>query len=95
MASGQTYYYSDANLQLDSRVKFADGTILSYEEAFATRPEMNEPWTGDQPPYDDVILYIPGERYHDVERRELLAFSALALAFVGIAAVAVVRRRPR
>ena len=94
MASGQTYFWSDANLQLESRVKFPNGEILTYEEAFATHPEMNEPWT-DQPPYEDVILYIPGERYHDVERRELLAFGGLALGFVGIATIAVMRRRPR
>src|SRR4029079_19837111 len=52
MASSQTYFYSNDDLELDNRVRFPDGAILTYEEAFSTRPEMNEPWVGDQPPYE-------------------------------------------
>lgn len=94
MASDQTYLWTASDLQLESRVRLPDGTILTYEEAFATRPEMNQPWT-DQPPYQGLVLYIPGERYHDIERRELLAFAGLALGFLGVATLAVLRRRPR
>jgi len=43
----------------------------------------------------DVVLYIPGARYHDIERREALVLLALAAAFAGLAGVTVVRRRPR
>lgn len=94
ISSSQTYFWSDADLTLESRMKFPSGEILSYEEAFATHPEVNAPWT-DQPPWEDVVLFVPGERYHDVERREALALGALGLAFFAIGLVTVVRRRPR
>jgi hypothetical protein len=94
ISDGQSFSWSDTNLNLESRVKFPDGQILTYEEAFLTRPEMNEPWT-DQPPYQDVVFYVPGSRYHEVELREGLALAVLTLGFVGLGGLAVVRRRPR
>lgn len=94
VSSGQDYVWSDANLNLESRMKFPNGEILSYEEAFATHPEVSQGWT-DAPPWEDVILSIPGERYHDIERREAFGLGSLALGFIAVGAVAVVRRRPR
>ena len=94
VAGGQDYFWSDTNLTLESRLRFPNGEILTWEQAFATHPEIGEPWT-EQPPWEDVVLFIPGERYHEIEGREIVGFGALALAFVGAAAIAVVRRRPR
>jgi hypothetical protein len=42
-----------------------------------------------------VVLYIPGIRYHDIERREALVLTGIAGLFVAAAAVVVARRRPR
>lgn len=86
----------DVDYYLESRVKFPSGEVMTYEEAYAAHPDiLGGPWEGDIPPYTDVALYIPGARYQDVERREAIAYVALALAFVAVAAVTVARRRPR
>ena len=95
LASGETVSW-DTDYVLESRVKFPNGQVMSYEEAFRTHPEvMNGAWEGDTPPYTDVILYIPGARYLEIERRDAVALGVLALAFVALAAVTVARRRPR
>jgi hypothetical protein len=93
-AEGQAYQYNEADLWIESRLKFPNGEVLTYEEAYQTHPELQF-WEGEVPPYTDVTLYIPGDRYQAVERREALALGAFALIFVGVAAVAVARRRPR
>jgi hypothetical protein len=94
MASGETFSWED-DYFLESRVKFADGTVMSYEEAFRTHPDVMNSWEGDTPPYTDLVLYIPGARYPEIERREAVALGALAAGFVALAAFAVARRRPR
>lgn len=95
LTSGESFSWEN-DYFLESRVKFPDGQVMSYEEAFQTHPEvMNGAWEGDTPPYTDVVLSIPGARYQEIERREAMALGALALAFVALAALAVTRRRPR
>jgi hypothetical protein len=94
LSSGESFQW-ETDYFLESRLKFPNGEILTYEEAVQTHPEVNGGWEGDQPPYEDVVLSIPGSRFLEVERREALALGALSLGFVGLAAVAVVRRRPR
>jgi hypothetical protein len=91
---GPSYQFNEADLWIDSRLKFPNGEVLTYEEAYRTHPELQF-WEGEVPPYTDVTLYIPGERYQAVERREALALGGLTLAFIAVAAVAVARRRPR
>ena len=92
-SSGETFSWDD-DFYLESRLKFPNGDVLTYEQAVATHPEINEPWE-NEPPYQDVVLSIPGVRYHDIELREVLMLGGLGVAFLGLAAVAVVRRRPR
>jgi hypothetical protein len=96
IASGNDYYNgsSDSNLYLDSRLRFPDGTIATWQDAYALHPEIQNGYD-ETSGISDVVLYIPGSRYHEIERREALVLLALAAAFVGLAAVAVVRRRPR
>jgi hypothetical protein len=94
VANGSDYQFTDANLYVDSRLRFPDGSILTWQDAYAGHPEIQNGYD-ESSGITDVVLYIPGERYHDVERREALALLALAAAFIGLAAVAVVRRRPR
>jgi hypothetical protein len=94
IADVNAYEYSDANLTLDNRLRFADGTILTWEEAFRTHPELQNGFDETGEPRG-VVYYIPGTRYHDVERREAAVLLALAAGFVVLASVAVVRRRPR
>ena len=90
-----TYQYTDANLIVDNRLQFPDGSILSWEQAFATHPELQNGWDETAGGPQGVVLFVPGSRYHDVERREALALVAIAAAFLVLAAVAVLRRRPR
>ena len=94
IANGSEYFYSDSNLSLESRLRFPDGTIATWQEAFELHPEIQNGYD-ETSGITDVVLYIPGERYQSIERREALVLLALAVAFAGLAAVAVVRRRPR
>ena len=92
----ETYQYTDANLVVDNRLQFPDGSILSWEDAFRTHPELQNGWDETAPdgPHG-VVLYVPGSRYRDVERREALALLVIAAAFLVLATGAVARRRPR
>ncbi len=94
LADGDTYQYSGRDLFIDSRLRLADGTIATFEEAIALHPELEGGWD-ESSGIRSVVLYIPGARYHDVERREAAVLTMLAGAFVVLAGVAVVRRRPR
>ena len=92
-SNGETFSWED-DMYLESRLKFPNGDLLTYEQAAATHPEINEPWE-NEPPYQDIVLSIPGERYHEIELREALILGGLAVVFLAGGAVAVVRRRPR
>jgi hypothetical protein len=86
--------YSEENLFLDSRLRMPDGAIVTWDEMSALYPQYANGWD-ETSGIQNVTLYIPGSRYHDVERREAFAQGSLALLFIGVAAAAVVRRRPR
>ena len=58
-----------------------------------THPELQNGWD-ESSGIRDVVLYIPGERYHDVERREAPRLLGISLAFLclgSLAAFVVVR----
>jgi len=93
IADEQAYAY-DENLFLDSRLRLPDGSVLSWDDAMAAHPELQNGWD-ESSGIRSVILYIPGERYHEVELREALALLGISLAFIGLATVIVLRRRPR
>jgi hypothetical protein len=94
IGDGGSYFYGDENLYLESRLRFPDGTILTWEEAYATHPEIQNGWD-ENSGISDAVLYIPGARYHEVERREAVALLGLAALFIALASVVVIRRRPR
>jgi hypothetical protein len=92
--SKTNYSFNGNDLYIASRIQNDDGRIITYDELYAIHPEFNENgYNPDQ--YPDVTLYIPGSRYHDVERREAAALLAIAGLFIVLAAGTVVRRRPR
>ena len=82
IADVESYQTADTDLVLDNRLRFPDGTILSWEEAFQTHPELQNGFDDVTGPRG-VVFYIPGSRYHDVERRDALVLLALAAAFIG------------
>jgi hypothetical protein len=82
--------YSDRNLYIDSRYQLPDGSLTTWEELVAANPSFNE--TG--PPYPNVSLIIPGERYRAVETREAVAELAIAALMLVAGGVVVMRRRP-
>ena len=94
VADGETYSWSSDDLYVDGRLRLADGTIATYDEAMALHPELQAGWD-ESSGIRNVVLYIPGSRYHDVERREAAALIVVAAALVGLAGVTVLRRRPR
>jgi hypothetical protein len=94
VSSGESFHWDD-DYFLESRIRLPSGEVLTHEDAFNNHPELFGEWQGDTPPFTDVILSIPGSRYPDIERRELVAYVGLAVAFIAIAGVAVLRRRPR
>ena len=91
---GDEFSFNDANLYIDGRLRMPDGTIVTWDQLNTLYPQYANGWD-ETSGITNVTLYIPGERYHDVERREAAALGGIALLFVGAAAVAVVRRRPR
>jgi len=91
---GVDFSFNEENLYIDSRLRMPDGTIVTWDQLNTLYPQYANGWD-ETSGITDVTLYIPGERYHDVERREASALGGIALLFVGLAAVAVVRRRPR
>jgi hypothetical protein len=88
-----TYDYRNS-LFLESRLRFPDGETLTYEQAVLSHPEIEMGWS-EESGIRNVVLFVPGERYHDVERREIVALGTLGLAFVALGTVIVLRRRPR
>ena len=89
-----SFAWNGGGLFLESRIRMPDGEVLTWEQMSLVHPEiLNNGY--DPEVYRDVILYIPGTRYHEVERREALALTAIAGLFVLAAGVTVVRRRPR
>ena len=94
-AVGGEFSYSDNNLYLDSKFQLPDGRLMTYEELIAEHPEYGEFGWDESSGIQNVAIYIPGARYHDVERREGLVLLAFAGAFVTVGAVTVIRRRPR
>jgi hypothetical protein len=82
--------YSDRNLYLDYRFQLPDGSLATWEELVAANPSFNE--TG--PPYPNVALIIPGERYRSVEAREAIVELGIAALMLVAGGVVVMRRRP-
>ena len=90
----ESFSWDGGGLYLESRIRMPDGQVLTWQEMSVLHPEILD--NGYDPEvYRDVVLYIPGSRYHDVERREALVLGAIAGLFIVIAGVTVVRRRPR
>ena len=94
-AVGGEMQYSDNNLYLDSKFQLPDGQLRTYEELLVEHPEYADIGFDENSGIQPVALYIPGARYHDVERREALVLLGFAAVAVTVAAVTVVRRRPR
>jgi hypothetical protein len=90
----ENFSFNGDNLYIDGRLRMPDGAIVTWEQLGALYPQYTNGWD-ETSGIQNVTLYIPGSRYHDVERREAAALGGLAILFVGAATVAVVRRRPR
>jgi hypothetical protein len=61
----------------------------------AIHPEINEVGFDESSGIGNVILAIPGSRYHEIEAREAAILAVISAGFVALAAIAVMRRRPR
>jgi hypothetical protein len=92
---------SPGDLFFDQRVQLADGRLVSWDEALAqaqpiAQAQPMDPAAGDGlPPGARMLaLVVPGARYRLVELREVGALAGGSLVALGIAGVAVRRRRP-
>ena len=83
---------SGNDLQIDSRFQLPDGRLVTWDELMVIDPAAMESPEGIQYPY--VPLGIPGSRYREIETREGLIEIAFGLAFLGLGAFVVSRRRP-
>jgi hypothetical protein len=89
-----SFDFGGGQLFLESRIRMPDGQVLTWEQMSIEHPEIiNNGYDPDT--YRDVVLYIPGSRYPEIEAREALALGAVAAAVLIAGAVTVVRRRPR
>jgi hypothetical protein len=86
-ASGQ---YDERNLNLDSRFQLPDGSLVTWQQLYDADPSVAE----NGPPYPNVTMIIPGERYREIETREALAQLGIAALMLVGGAVVVLRRRP-
>ncbi|MEO8468337.1 MAG: hypothetical protein ABI573_01570 [Chloroflexota bacterium] len=86
------------DLFVDQRVRLADGRVVTWDEANALYPELqNGPTDGAiWPPEGMAIvnLVVPASRYRFVEAREVGALAGASLVALVLAAFAVRRRRP-
>lgn len=83
---------SNDDLQIDSRFQLPDGRLVTWDELMIIDPHAMESEFGVQ--YAWVALGIPGARYREIEAREGLIEVAFGLAFLGLGAFVVRRRRP-
>ncbi|MBA2381739.1 MAG: hypothetical protein H0V73_06480 [Chloroflexi bacterium] len=89
-----SFQWNDAAMFLESRIRMPDGQVLTWQQMSEIHPDiLNNGY--DPEVYRDVVLYIPGSRYHEIEGREALALTTIAGLFVLVAGMTVVRRRPR
>lgn len=80
------------DLQIDSRFQLPDGRLVTWDELTVIDPEAMTSELGPQYPW--VALGIPGSRYREIEAREAIAQVVAGLAFLGLGAFVVGRRRP-
>jgi len=82
------------DLFIDQRIKAPDGRILTWDQIYAELPPTDD--GSDWPPagYAFVSYAVPAERLGFVQAREVAALAGASLVFLGIAGVAVRRRRP-
>jgi len=80
------------DLQVDSRFQLPDGRLVTWEELNAIDPTAMQSEFGPQYPY--VALGIPGARHREIEARVAVADIVAGLAFLGLGALVVGRRRP-
>lgn len=83
---------SNNDLQIDSRFQLPDGRLVTWDELTVIDPAAMTSELGPQYPW--VALGIPGSRYREIEAREAIAQVVAGLAFLGLGALVVTRRRP-
>ncbi|MEA2546711.1 MAG: hypothetical protein QOI09_1984 [Chloroflexota bacterium] len=88
------YDWNGTDYFLDSRFLLKDGSVVTWQELSVLRPEIENQGVSEDIGAP-VTLYIPGSRYHEIEMREALVLGGVAGLFAVVAAIAVVRRRPR
>ncbi len=81
-------------MYIEQRIKAPDGRVLTWDELNVAVPPPED--GSDWPPagYTYVALVVPGERYRQVELREVGALAGGSLVALGIAGFVVRRRRP-
>lgn len=90
----QTETGGPGDLFIDQRIKAPDGRLMTWDEVYAELPPTED--GSDWPPagYTFVSYVVPAERLAFVQAREVAALAGASLVFLGIAAIAVRRRRP-
>jgi hypothetical protein len=82
-------------LFIDQRLRDAAGRSLTWDEAYAlVPPEQFDEFSGLPAGWTYQTLLVPGERYPFAQAREVAALAGASLIALGVAAVAVMRRRP-
>lgn len=76
---------------MDQKFRLPDGSLVSWEALNGQGGVVDDQ---GRPRYPMVNMVIPGTRYREVEAREALVLAGGTIAWLVIAAVAVIRRRP-
>ena len=80
-------------MYFDQRIRMPDGRVVTWDELSVLVPPV-EGADWPRAGYPFVSLVVPGERYRQVELREVGSLVGGSLVALGIGALAVRRRRP-
>lgn len=82
------------DLFVDQRIRMPDGGLVTWEELSVLLPPPDDGTEWPPPDYTFVALVVPGERYPEVQLREVAALAGGCLVALFIAGIVVRVRRP-
>lgn len=84
------FNYNSGALYMDQRFRLPDGSLVGYDYFDGGSPYDENGFSI----FPEVVMGVPGERYREVELREMGALAGASLGFLLLGLVVTNRRRP-